>query len=114
MERHLRALPDTPDGPTYVVGRTKHVRPGTPYVMARCVDRSVAVIFSLAGQQVATRAEMVRDPALASALAAWDVGDDSLFARERKAREAFRRTGSSQRDRGVRWHPSRAGGHAES
>lgn len=108
MTRHLRAVPDQPDAAAYVVGRSVHVRPGTPYVIARCVDRVVASIFALAGQEVLTRDQMMRDPSLDEALAAWDVSDDSVFRSERNARAAFAR-GSGSEPREVRWHPSRTG-----
>lgn len=109
MTRHLRPVPDSQDGAAYVVGRSVHVKPGTPYVIARCVDRVVASIFALAGQEVMTRDEMRRDPSLKEALEAWDAGDDSVFRTERKARAAFARPAQKDLVREVRWHPSRVG-----
>jgi hypothetical protein len=107
MSRHLRIVADSTDEAAYVVGRTIHVRPGDPYVIARCVDRVVAAVFALAGQQVKTRDEMERTPALAEALKAWDAGDDSLFRMERRARSAFGRPDRKDFIREVQWHPSR-------
>jgi hypothetical protein len=108
MNRHLRVVPDSTDGAAYVVGRSVHVRPGSPYVIARCVDRVVAAVFALAGQQVCTREEMERSPVLAEALTAWDAGDDSLFRMERRARSAFGRPERPDIHE-VKWHPSRTG-----
>ena len=99
MSRHLRLVQESPEEAAYVIGRTKHVRPGTPYVIARCIDRVVASVFALSGQQVRTRAELERDPALAEALRAWEAEDSSLFREERQARAAYSR----------RWHPSSMG-----
>jgi hypothetical protein len=110
MTRHLRPVPDSGDGAAYVIGRSSHVRPGTPYVIARCVDRVVASIFALAGQEVMTRDEMLRDASLKEALEAWEAGDDSVFVKERKARTAFARPAQTELAREVRWHPSRTGG----
>jgi hypothetical protein len=107
MSRHLRIVADSTDDAAYVVGRSIHVRPGSPYVIARCVDRVVAAVFALAGQQVKTREEMERTPALAEALKAWDAGDDSLFRMERRARSAFGRPDRKEIIREVQWHPSR-------
>lgn len=109
MPRHLSAVPDTPDVAVYVIARSQHVRPGTRFVIARCVDRAVAAVFALAGQQVRTRREMERDPVMAEALAAWETGDDSLFRMERKARAAFGGQSRKELVREVRWHPSRTG-----
>jgi hypothetical protein len=109
MTRHLRPVPDPPEGAAFVVGRSKHIRPGAPFVIARCVDRGVAAVFALAGQQVCTREEMAREPSLAEALEAWEAGDDELFKMERKARAAFGRTDRKELVREVRWHPSQAG-----
>ena len=110
MTRHLKAVPDPRDGAVYVVGRSSHVEPGTPYVIARCVDRVVASIFALAGQEVMTRDEMLLDASLKEALEAWEAGDDSVFVKERKARTAFARPMRTEPAREVRWHPSRTGG----
>lgn len=109
MTRHLRAVPDQADAAAYVLGRSAHVKPGTPYVIARCVDRVVASIFALAGQQVVTRGEMLEDPRLKEALEAWEAGDASVFHAERKARAAYRRPEGLTDPREVRWHPSRTG-----
>jgi hypothetical protein len=106
MSRHLRVVADSTDEAAYVVGRSIHVRPGSPYVIARCVDRVVAAVFALAGQQVLTRGEMEGTPALAEALRAWDAGDDSLFRKERKARSAFKSPDRKELVRETRWHPS--------
>ena len=102
MSRHLRLVQESPEEAAYVVGRTRLVRPGTPYVIARCVDRVVASVFALSGHQLRTRAEMLRDPALAEALRAWEADDTSRFHEERRARAASSR----------RAHPSSIG-HAQ-
>ncbi len=100
MSRHLRLVPDSPeDAAAYVIGRTRHVRPGTPYVIARCIDRVVASVFAMSGQQVRTREQLLRDPSLAEALGAWEADDTSLFHQERQARAAYSR----------KWHPSQMG-----
>ena len=99
MSRHLRLVPESPEEAAYVIGRTKHVRPGTPYVIARCVDRVVASVFALSGQQLRTREQMLREDDLRQALADWESGDTSLFRDERQARTAHSR----------RWHPSMMG-----
>lgn len=109
MTRHLRPVPDSPQGPAYVVARSQHVRAGTPFVIAQCVHSGVAAVFALAGQNLYTRDEMARDSSLSEALAAWESGDSSLFLAERKAREAFGRTDRKDQAREVRWHPSRTG-----
>ena len=109
MTRHLRPVPDSPEGSAYVVGRSQHVRPGKPFVIAQCVHSGVAAVFALAGQRIFTREEMARDPSLAEALQAWDSGDASLFQAERKARAAFGRTDRKELVRQIRWHPSRTG-----
>ncbi len=111
MSRHLRAVPDAPQGASYVIGRSVHVNPGTPYVIAKCIDRAVAAVFALAGQQVRSREEMLRDPALAEALRRWDADDASVFQTERKARAAIARPDSRDPNTltEVRWHPSRTG-----
>jgi hypothetical protein len=101
-------VPDTPDqGLAYVVARSVHVRPGSPYVIAQCVDRVVAAVFALAGQEVRTRDEMARTPTLAEALTAWDRGDDSVFRMERTARSAFGQPARREALREMGWHPSR-------
>ena len=99
MSRHLRLVEDVPEKAAYVIGRTRHVRPGTPYVIAQCVDRVVASVFALSGQQVRTRGELERDAGLAEALRAWEAEDTSLFREERQARAAYSR----------KWHPSMMG-----
>jgi hypothetical protein len=99
MNRHLRLVQDSSEEAAYVIGRTKHIRPGTPYVIARCIDRVVASVFALSGQQVRTRAELLLEPPLAEALRAWEADDTSLFREERQARSAYSR----------RWHPSSMG-----
>jgi hypothetical protein len=107
MTRHLRPVPDPEQGQAYVIARTQHVRPGTPFVLASCVDRGVAVVFALAGQTVLSRSQMESDPALVDALRAWESKDDSLFRMERKARAAFGRPDHKESLRQTRWHPSR-------
>jgi hypothetical protein len=109
MTRHLRTVPESSEEASYVVARSEHVRPGTPFVIAKCIDPGVAVVFALAGQQAYTREEMSRVPPLAEALAAWESGDDSLFRMERRARAAFGRSDRKEELREIRWHPSRTG-----
>ena len=99
MNRHLRLVQASPEEAAYVIDRTEHIRPGTPYVVARCADRLVASMFALGGQLLRTREEMLRDATLAKALKAWEADDTSLFHQERQARVAYSR----------RWHPSRTG-----
>ena len=109
MARHLQIVREAPQGPAYVVARSEHARPGTPFVLAHCADRAVAAIFALAGQEVHTRDEMERDPGLASALAAWDGGDTRLFEQERTARSAFRTPEHREVMRSIGRHPSQFG-----
>ena len=109
MARHLQVVREAPQGPAYVVARSQHARPGTPFVLAHCADRAVAAIFALAGQEVHTRAEMESDSGLASALAAWDRGDTRLFERERSARAAFRTPEQREVLRSIGRHPSQFG-----
>jgi hypothetical protein len=92
-------VPESTEDAAYVIGRTKHVRPGTPYVIARCIDRVVASVFALSGQQVRTREQLLRDSALTEALRAWEAEDTTLFREERQARAAYSR----------KWHPSSLG-----
>jgi hypothetical protein len=88
MPRHLRPVASS-SGPIYAVGRTTHVRPGTPYVVSQCVDEAVAALLSLGGLETYGREQMERRPSLSDALTAWEAGDDELHRRERAARGAF-------------------------
>ena len=102
-------MPDRPEGATYVIGRSVHVEPGTPYVIAKCVDRAIAAVFALSGQQVRTRSEMLSDPSLTEALRLWEAEDDSVFRTERRARAALKpRVGTETLRAAPRWHPSQA------
>ncbi|HEV3474990.1 MAG TPA: hypothetical protein VG602_06470 [Actinomycetota bacterium] len=108
MTRHLRPVPTTPsDGPTYVVDRSEYARPGTPYVVALCVDHQVAETMALSGHETYLAHEMREDPGLAQALKDWDDGDDELLNAERSARVAFTRSERAQLFRKVpAQHPS--------
>jgi hypothetical protein len=105
MLRHLRLLPPLPEGPTYVVGRTRHATPGTPYVVAQCVDE-VAAVLALAGHETYRRDRMLAEPALTEALERWEAHDHRAHTRERTAGAAFRRIPSSLRSSP---HPSVVG-----
>jgi hypothetical protein len=80
-----------------------------PFVIAKCVDRSVAAVFALAGQDVRTLEQMQRNSALAEALVAWEAGDYTLVQMERRARAAFGRETRRELAHETPWHPSRAG-----
>jgi hypothetical protein len=80
-----------------------------PFVIAKCVDRGVAAVFALAGQDVRTLEQMQGNSALAEALVAWEAGDDTLFQMERRARAAFGIHTRREPEHETRWHPSRAG-----
>jgi hypothetical protein len=80
-----------------------------PFVIAKCVDRGVAAVFALAGQDVRTLEQMRGNSALAEALVAWEAGDDTLFRMERKARAAFGIHTRRELEHETRWHPSRSG-----
>lgn len=109
MSRHLRVVPDAPEGALYVVGRSVHAQPGTPYVIAKCADRAIAAVFALSGQQIRTRSEMLGDSALADALRQWDAEDDSVFRMERRARAALKPRAAGEALRAAQqWHPSQA------
>jgi hypothetical protein len=73
-----------------VVSRSELVRPGSPYVVAQCVDHRVAAVLSLTGHETYRLHEMERDPALARALEAWDAADDELRRLEAAAEAALR------------------------
>jgi hypothetical protein len=109
MTRHLQIVREEPQGSAYVVARTQNARPGTPFVLAHCADRAVASIFALAGQEVCSRTEMERDPALAQALAAWEADDHRLFDSERAARSALRGPERRETMRMIGRHPSQLG-----
>jgi len=110
MARHLHAVQDTPhEGAAYVVARSQLAAPGAPFVLAQCADRAVAAIFALAGQDVHSRAEMEREPALRPALEAWEAGDSGLFEQERNARAVVRSPEPRERMRPIGQHPSMLG-----
>jgi hypothetical protein len=109
MARHLRPVPPAPSGPTFVVRRTDHVRPGTPYVVAACIDRYVAEACAFPDGETYGREEMERHPALAEAVAAWDSGNDSLFLRERGLAERMSRDDRRMVLRSIGAHPSLQG-----
>jgi hypothetical protein len=88
MPRHLRPVPSSSEA-VYVVGRSAHVRPGTPYVVSQCVDDVLAAVLSLAGHEIYGRGQMEGRASLAEALAAWEAGDHELHQRERAAWSAF-------------------------
>jgi hypothetical protein len=105
MARHLRLVSNAPPGLSYVVARSVHVRPGTPYVMAACVEGAVAEVLALSGHGTHTEEEMRRRPDLAAALAAWEAGDYRLHRAERDAALAFARSVTQLDARAL--HPSR-------
>lgn len=86
MVRHLRPVSTGLSRPTYVVGRTRLADPGTPYVVAQCVDDAVAAVLALAGLETHPRHRMTEDPALAEALRRWEAHDHRIHERERSAR----------------------------
>jgi hypothetical protein len=89
MSTHaLRLLPASDTGPTYLVERTRFVRPGTAYVVAACVDPALTATLALGAGEPYDQGEMQRDPALRAAMEAWEAGDLSLFERERDLRVA--------------------------
>ncbi len=89
MTRHLRAVPQPATGPAFVIGRSRYVRPGAPFVLAHCAGPAVAAVFALGGTEVRSRQEMDADATLAQALRAWETGDHGLFEQEQAARGAF-------------------------
>jgi hypothetical protein len=96
MAGHLRSVPDGPSGPTYVVGRTRLTEPGTPYVVAQCVDEAVAAVLCLAGLEAHPRHRMTADPELVEALRRWEAHDHRIRERERTARAAVGGAASAQ------------------
>jgi hypothetical protein len=89
MPRRLRLVSPPSAGPTYVVGRTRHAEPGTPYVVALCADEAVAAVLVLAGRETHSRDRMLAEPALAEALERWEAHDHRAHDRERSARVAL-------------------------
>jgi hypothetical protein len=110
MPRHLRLVePDRTDR-LYVVARTVHVQPGTPYVIAASADHAVAAVLSLSGHTAHSELEMRNGPELARALDAWEAGDHRVHGLERAAARAFAGPeGSSEAARGRLLHPSLLG-----
>jgi hypothetical protein len=92
-----------------VVRRTAYVRPGTPYVVATCIDQTVADACAFPDGESFAREEMEGHPALAEALAAWDCGDDALFRRERSLAERMSRGDRRNLLRSIGAHPSLVG-----
>ena len=92
-----------------MVRRTDYVRPGTPYVVATCIDSRVADACAFPDGETYAREEMERHPSLAVAMAAWESGDDSLFRRERGLAEHM--SGGDRRMllRSIGAHPSLLG-----
>jgi hypothetical protein len=105
MARHLRLVSSAPPGLSYVVARSVHVRPGTAYVLAVCVEGAVAEVLALSGHGTYTEEEMRRRPDLAAALTAWEAGDHRLHRAERGAALAFARSVTALDARAL--HPSR-------
>ena len=97
MAGHLRSVPAGPSGPTYVIGRTRLTDPGSPYVMAQCVDGAIAAVLALAGLETFERERMAEDPGLAEALRRWEAHDHGTHERERSARALVRSVPSGQR-----------------
>ena len=88
-QRHLRLVTEAPAGPAYVVGRSRHRAPGTPFVLAECADHGVAAVFALAGQEIRSAEELRGETRMSAALDAWEAGDRSTFELERKASAAY-------------------------
>ena len=86
MTRHLRSVPRPATGPAFVIGRSRYVRPGAPFVLAHCAGPAVAAVFALGGTEVRSRQEMGADASLTAALRAWEAGNHGLFEREQAAR----------------------------
>jgi hypothetical protein len=97
MARHLRPVPAGHTGPTYAVGRTRLAEPGTPYVVAQCVDEAVAAILALAGLESYRRDEMMTELDLSEALRRWESHDPGIHERERRARAVVGGAPSAQR-----------------
>jgi hypothetical protein len=98
---------------TYVVSRTRLVRPGTPYVIGSLVDQAMAADYRFDEVEMYRRAEMGADGRLVEALRAWDAGDHELFYRDREAHRRIEDNYRSSVLRSSRRHPSvlgRAGG----
>jgi hypothetical protein len=89
MPRHLRLVVSDQAEHIYVVARTVHVEPGTPYVVATCADDAVAAALALLGHAAHTAGEMRSRPDLSRALRAWEADDHGLHHLERAAARAF-------------------------
>lgn len=110
MPRHLRIVRTPDPDRLYVVARTAHVQPGSPYVIAVCAEDAVAAMLSMAGHETYGAEDMRRRPELARALQAWDQGDHRLHRSERSEALAFARWATSPIEpprRGL--HPSLLG-----
>jgi hypothetical protein len=97
MAGHLRSVPADPAGPVYVIGRTRLTEPGTPYVVAQCMDEAVAAVLAMAGLEAHPRERMTEDPELAEALRRWETDDHRAHRRERSARARLSGTPTGQR-----------------
>jgi hypothetical protein len=107
MARHLRPVNDTPEEVTYVVARSAHVRPGTPFVVAACVDDAALELLVMTGHESYSAGHMRRRPELRQALTAWEADDHELHRTERRARDARQAGRPGGPRRGL--HPSLLG-----
>jgi hypothetical protein len=89
MLSHLRLVVTDQAECLYLVARTVHVEPGTPYVVTACADHAVAAGLTLSGHTTYTDGEMRGRPDLARALWAWEADDHRLHRLERAAARAF-------------------------
>jgi hypothetical protein len=105
MAPHLRLVTAAPTGLSFVVARSVHVRPGTPYVLAACVEEAVAEVLALSGHGTYTEEEMRGRQDLAAALAAWEAGDNRIHRSDRAAALSFAR--AATRADALARHPSR-------
>lgn len=89
MPRHLRLVVTDQAERLYVVARTVHVEPGTPYVVAASADHAVAAALALSGHAAHADREMRSRPDLSRALRAWEADDHRLHRLEQAAARAF-------------------------
>jgi lactate dehydrogenase-like 2-hydroxyacid dehydrogenase len=89
MPHHLRLVATDHAERFYVVARTVHVEPGTPYVVAAFADHAVAAVLALSGHAAHSEREMRSGPDLSRALGAWEAGDHRLHRLEGAAARAF-------------------------
>ena len=71
--------------------------PGTPYVVAQCVDAAVAAVLAMAGLETYRRDGMMTQPDLLEALRRWESHDPRIHERERRARAVVGAAPSGQR-----------------